>query len=84
MRAPFQILVIPFHRRETGAEFAVLKRSDAGWWQLEIGEIGDRIIVIPASCPTCPHPPGRLQAHRAVEALFQPFEKAALGAGSSC
>lgn len=37
MRAPFQILVIPFRRRATGAEYAILRRSDAGWWQFVAG-----------------------------------------------
>jgi dATP pyrophosphohydrolase len=37
IRAPFQILVIPFRHRATGIEFAVLKRSDAGWWQFVAG-----------------------------------------------
>jgi dATP pyrophosphohydrolase len=37
MRAPFQVLVIPFRRRETGVKFAVLRRSDAGWWQFVAG-----------------------------------------------
>jgi dATP pyrophosphohydrolase len=37
MRAPFQILVIPFRHTKTGLEFAVLKRSDAGWWQFIAG-----------------------------------------------
>jgi len=37
MRAPFQILVIPFRHTTVGLEFAVLKRSDAGWWQFVAG-----------------------------------------------
>lgn len=37
MRARFQILVIPFRRRATGTEFAVLKRSDAGCWHFVAG-----------------------------------------------
>jgi dATP pyrophosphohydrolase len=37
MRAPFQILVIPFRRTPVGPEFAVLKRSDAGCWQFVAG-----------------------------------------------
>jgi len=33
-RAPFQILVIHFYRGEPGkAEYAVFRRSDAGYWQ---------------------------------------------------
>lgn len=37
MRAPFQILVILFRRTPGGPEFAVLKRSDAGYWQFVAG-----------------------------------------------
>jgi len=37
MRAPFQVLVIPFRLTAVGPEFAVLKRSDAGWWQFVAG-----------------------------------------------
>lgn len=37
MRAPFQILVIPFRRTETEPEFAVLRRSDADYWQFVAG-----------------------------------------------
>ena len=37
MRAPFQVLVIPFRRTATALEFAVLKRSDAGYWQFVAG-----------------------------------------------
>ena len=37
MRAPFQVLVIPFRRTPAGPEFAVLKRSDAGYWQFVAG-----------------------------------------------
>lgn len=37
MRAPFQILVIPFRRTAEGLRFAVLKRSDAGYWQFVAG-----------------------------------------------
>lgn len=37
MRRPFQVLVIPFHRRQAGPEFAVLKRSDSGNWQFVAG-----------------------------------------------
>jgi dATP pyrophosphohydrolase len=37
MRAPFQILVIPFRRTAAGPEFAVLKRSDADYWQFVAG-----------------------------------------------
>ena len=37
MRAPFQGLVIPFRQSPDGPEFAVLRRSDAGWWQFVAG-----------------------------------------------
>ena len=33
MRAPFQILVLPFRRIQNGFEFAAFLRSDAGYWQ---------------------------------------------------
>ena len=36
MRAPFQVLVIPY-RRAAGYEFGVLKRSDADYWQFVAG-----------------------------------------------
>lgn len=37
MRAPFQVLVIPFRSTGPALEFAVLKRSDAGFWQFVAG-----------------------------------------------
>jgi len=37
MRAPFQVLVIPYRWMETTPEFAVFRRSDAGWWQFVAG-----------------------------------------------
>jgi dATP pyrophosphohydrolase len=37
MRAPFQVLVIPFRRRTCGIEYAVLRRADIGWWQFVSG-----------------------------------------------
>ena len=37
MRAPFQILVIPFRRTAAEPEFAVLKRRDAQYWQFVAG-----------------------------------------------
>jgi dATP pyrophosphohydrolase len=37
VRAPFQILVIPFRLTEAGPEFAVFKRSDADYWQFVAG-----------------------------------------------
>ena len=43
MRAPFQVLVIPFRRSPAGQEFAVLRRSDSGNWQFPAGggEVGE-------------------------------------------
>lgn len=37
MREPFQVLVIPFRRTASEAEFAVLKRSDDANWQFVAG-----------------------------------------------
>jgi dATP pyrophosphohydrolase len=37
MRAPFQVLVIPFRRTASTLQFAVLKRSDADYWQFVAG-----------------------------------------------
>jgi len=37
MRAPFQVLVIPYRRDRTGVRFALLKRRDAGYWQFVAG-----------------------------------------------
>lgn len=37
MRAPFQVLVIPFRLTAAGPEYAVLRRSDTGWWQFVAG-----------------------------------------------
>jgi dATP pyrophosphohydrolase len=42
MRAPFQVLVIPFRRTETRIEYAVLKRRDSGFWQFVAGGGEDR------------------------------------------
>ncbi|MGA4719892.1 NUDIX hydrolase [Fictibacillus nanhaiensis] len=33
MRAPYQVLVIPFICSENGVEYAILKRSDMKYWQ---------------------------------------------------
>ena len=43
MRAPFQILVIPFRSTASAFEFAVLKRSDTDYWQFVAGggEVGE-------------------------------------------
>lgn len=33
-RAPFQVLVYPYRRLEGGlVNYALFRRSDAGWWQ---------------------------------------------------
>lgn len=37
MRAPFQVLIIPYRHKPGGVEFAVLKRADLGWWQFVSG-----------------------------------------------
>jgi dATP pyrophosphohydrolase len=37
MRAPFQILVIPYRRSAAGPEYAVLRRTDTGYWQFVAG-----------------------------------------------
>jgi len=37
MRAPYQVLIIPFRRTSAGLEFAVLKRSDTDTWQFASG-----------------------------------------------
>ncbi len=46
MRAPFQVLVIPFRRTASTLQFAVLKRSDADYWQFVAGggEFGETPI----------------------------------------
>lgn len=42
-RAPFNVHVLPFRRTQTGAEYVILKRSDAGIWQgiAGGGEVGE-------------------------------------------
>ncbi|MBN2556712.1 MAG: NUDIX domain-containing protein [Anaerolineales bacterium] len=37
MRAPFQVLVIPYRSTASALEFAVLKRSGANYWQFIAG-----------------------------------------------
>jgi dATP pyrophosphohydrolase len=37
MRAPFQVLVIPYRRTGSGYEFALLRRADLGWWHFVAG-----------------------------------------------
>ena len=37
-RAPFQVAILPFRRANSGsAEFAIFRRSDAGYWQVIAG-----------------------------------------------
>lgn len=36
-RAPFQVVVFPFRRTDSGVEYAVLQRSDDGSWQCVAG-----------------------------------------------
>jgi dATP pyrophosphohydrolase len=33
MRAPYQVLVFPYHINDKGIEYAIFHRSDADWWQ---------------------------------------------------
>lgn len=37
MRAPFQVLVLPYRIGPAGIEYAVLRRRDLGWWQFVSG-----------------------------------------------
>jgi dATP pyrophosphohydrolase len=37
MRAPFQVLVIPFRKSNSNIEYAIFKRSDADYWQFIAG-----------------------------------------------
>lgn len=37
MRAPFQVLIIPYRRSARDIEYAVLRRADMGWWQFVSG-----------------------------------------------
>lgn len=43
MRAPYQVLVIPFILKEHGIEYCIFKRSDMGYWQAVAGggEMGE-------------------------------------------
>jgi len=50
MRAPFQILVLPFRQGNGGIpEYAVFRRSDAGWWQFIAGGGDDQETPIEAA-----------------------------------
>lgn len=42
MRAPYQVLVFPYHKGDEGMEYAIFHRSDADWWQAIAGggEVG--------------------------------------------
>jgi dATP pyrophosphohydrolase len=42
MRAPLQVIVIPFRRVSAEVEYAVLQRSDAGWWHFVSGGAEDQ------------------------------------------
>ncbi len=67
-RAPFQVLVFPYRLGPTGApEFALFRRSDAGYWQAIAGGGEDQETPVeaahreafeeaamPASCPLLP------------------------------
>jgi len=46
MRAPYQVLVFPYYISDKGIEYAIFRRSDAGWWQAISGggEDGEAII----------------------------------------
>jgi dihydroneopterin triphosphate diphosphatase len=44
MRAPFQILVFPFRRREGRLELAIFRRADDGSWQ---GIAGGDLLELP-------------------------------------
>ena len=37
MRAPFQILVLPYRNKPSGLEYAILRRNDAKYWQFVAG-----------------------------------------------
>lgn len=46
VRAPFNVLVIPFVRQRGGALYCVLRRTDEGWWQwISGGGEGDETPV---------------------------------------
>src|SRR3970040_2102964 len=48
-RAPFQVLIIPFRRTKGGVEYAIFRRSDAGYWQwIAGGGEGDEIPLAAA------------------------------------
>lgn len=50
MRAPFQVLVIPFRRcGKGGHDFAVLRRSDSEYWQFVAGGGEDRETPLQAA-----------------------------------
>lgn len=46
MRAPYQVLVFPYHINDNGIEYAIFHRSDADWWQAISGggEDGETVI----------------------------------------
>lgn len=46
MRAPYQVLVFPYHINDKNIEYAIFHRSDADWWQAVSGggEDGETVI----------------------------------------
>lgn len=46
MRAPYQVLIFPFHISEKGIEYAIFHRSDADWWQAISGGGEEGEVVI--------------------------------------
>ena len=49
MRAPYQVLIIPFRHTVTGLVFAVLKRADTGAWQFASGGGEDAEMPVQAA-----------------------------------
>jgi dATP pyrophosphohydrolase len=37
MRAPFQVLVLPYRKTPSGLEYAILRQSDSGYWEFVSG-----------------------------------------------
>jgi dATP pyrophosphohydrolase len=37
MRAPFQVLVLPYRKTHSGLEYAILRQSDSGYWEFVSG-----------------------------------------------
>jgi dATP pyrophosphohydrolase len=49
MRAPFQILVLPYRKNNNKFEFAIFKRADAGYWQSIAGGSEDNETPLEAA-----------------------------------